>query len=164
MLTNPSNFSVSVDGFQIDDLNAESIAGYDIIEGKNGLYHVIHKDVSYTVEVIELDVESKTGIIKVNGSVYPITLKDGIDLLIKKMGYLKKNTKALKEIKSPMPGLILELQVDIGDAVEKGDKLVVLEAMKMENQIQAINDGTVKNIHVTQGQSVEKNQLLIEFE
>ena len=63
-----------------------------------------------------------------------------------------------------MPGLVLRITVDVGQEVNKGDNLIVLEAMKMENIIKATGTGKVKNILVTEKQAVEKNQLLIEME
>jgi len=69
----------------------------------------------------------------------------------------------MKEIKAPMPGLILDIKVAPGDVVKKGDVLVILEAMKMENSIKSPGDGMVKIVRVGLKQSVEKNQVLIQF-
>ena len=63
-----------------------------------------------------------------------------------------------------MPGLVLEVAVEVGTVVSKGDKVLILEAMKMENVIKAAGDGTVKVIHISKGMAVEKGQLLIEME
>ena len=68
------------------------------------------------------------------------------------------------EIRSPMPGKILELKVAEGDAVEANQTLVLLEAMKMENALATEREATVKKIHVAQGELVELGQLLIELE
>jgi biotin carboxyl carrier protein len=68
-----------------------------------------------------------------------------------------------KELKAPMPGMVLKVDVAVGAEVSKGDTLVVLEAMKMENQIKAAGSGVVKRIIVESGASVEKGQALIEF-
>jgi biotin carboxyl carrier protein len=62
-----------------------------------------------------------------------------------------------------MPGLIIDLKVNQGDIVKAGDTLLILEAMKMENIIKSTGEGTVKNVKVKKGDSVEKNQVLIEF-
>jgi biotin carboxyl carrier protein len=63
-----------------------------------------------------------------------------------------------------MPGLILRFEKNIGDEIKKGDSVLILEAMKMENILKSPGDGIVKNILVKQGQAVEKNQILIELE
>jgi 3-methylcrotonyl-CoA carboxylase alpha subunit len=65
---------------------------------------------------------------------------------------------------APMPGQVRSVSVSLGDAVKKGQTLVVVEAMKMEIRIQALKDGIVKIVHVKQGQTVEREQILIEME
>jgi biotin carboxyl carrier protein len=62
-----------------------------------------------------------------------------------------------------MPGLILEVIATVGQTIQKGDSLLILEAMKMENVIKAAGSGTVKSINVQKGATVEKNQILIEL-
>ncbi len=73
------------------------------------------------------------------------------------------NANKINEIKAPMPGLVLDIRVAEGDAVKKGDTILVLEAMKMENSIKSPTDGLVKKISVKKGLAVEKNQVLINF-
>ena len=63
-----------------------------------------------------------------------------------------------------MPGLILEINVTEAQEVKENDPLLILEAMKMENVINSPRDGVIKSIKVSQGNTVEKNALLIEFE
>jgi 3-methylcrotonyl-CoA carboxylase alpha subunit len=65
---------------------------------------------------------------------------------------------------APMPGQVRSVSVGVGDAVKKGQTLAVIEAMKMEIRIQALKDGVVKIVHVKQGQTVEREQILIEME
>ncbi len=65
-----------------------------------------------------------------------------------------------EKISSPMPGTILAVNVAAGDAVKKGDVLMILEAMKMENEIMAPCDGTVSSVAVTKGTAVESGTLL----
>ena len=60
-----------------------------------------------------------------------------------------------------MPGTILKINVKAGDAVKRGDVLCVLEAMKMENDIKAANDGVVSAVHVSQGASVNTGDALV---
>jgi biotin carboxyl carrier protein len=79
------------------------------------------------------------------------------------MGMNAAGSGILKEIKAPMPGLILDLKVAPGDVVKKGDVVLILEAMKMENSIKSPGDGVVKEVKVSLKQSVEKNQVLIQF-
>lgn len=64
---------------------------------------------------------------------------------------------------APMPGLIVRVNVAVGDVVEAGQGVVVMEAMKMENELRAASDGAVKAIHILPGVAVEKGALLVEF-
>ncbi len=67
----------------------------------------------------------------------------------------------MSEIKSPMAGTIFELIAAVGDAVEEGDELVILESMKMEIPVEAPNDGTIAEVHVAQGDQVQEGDLLV---
>jgi biotin carboxyl carrier protein len=80
------------------------------------------------------------------------------------MGYRLGSAQAENTVKAPMPGIILEVRVSTGDAVKKGDTLLILEAMKMENAILSPMDGVVKKILSEKGETVDKNKLLIELE
>jgi propionyl-CoA carboxylase alpha chain len=76
----------------------------------------------------------------------------------------KWETPDPRKIFSFIPGQILELNVKPGQKVKAGEKLLILEAMKMRNQITAENSGTVKNVYVTLNQNIPKNFLILEFE
>ena len=80
------------------------------------------------------------------------------------MGFEIGATKKINEIKAPMPGLILSVDVKVGQEVKEDDALLVLEAMKMENVLTSPRNGIIKSISITKGETVNKNQLLIEFE
>ncbi len=67
-------------------------------------------------------------------------------------------------IKAPMPGLVLDVSILPGEAVEAGQRLVILEAMKMENELRAPRSGTVKSVHVTKGEKVEQGRILVVME
>jgi biotin carboxyl carrier protein len=64
-------------------------------------------------------------------------------------------------IKAPMPGLVMDVHVAAGDAVQTGQSLVILVAMKMENEIRAFESGTVKAVHVQKGDKVNVGQALV---
>ena len=68
------------------------------------------------------------------------------------------------ELAAPMPGQVRSVNVSEGDKVKKGQTLLVLEAMKMEFRIQASRDGVIKKLYVSQGQTVEREQILVEIE
>jgi len=68
-----------------------------------------------------------------------------------------------KDLKAPMPGLVVSIEVKAGQIVKKGDGLIIIEAMKMENEIKAPFDCTIKEIKVQERQAVEKGQVLVVF-
>jgi biotin carboxyl carrier protein len=127
-------------------------------------FHILKDSRSYTAEVLQADYATKHFVIKLNGQTYQVKGQDQLDLLLEKMGMANGGVKQVKEVKAPMPGLILQIQTSVGAAVKKGEVLVILEAMKMENAIKSPVDGTIKAIPVTGGKSVEKNQVLVLFE
>ena len=103
-------------------------------------------------------------VLNVNGTDYEVSIKDKNDLLLQQLGISVKSSSAVQFIKAPMPGLIINVSVNPGDEVKKGDTLLILEAMKMENVIKSPRDGKVKKVNVSLRNAVEKNQVLLEFE
>lgn len=140
------------------------LAQLDLIVLKAGSYHLLQNDQSYNAEIVSIDVATKTVVVNVNGNNYTVSLKDNIDLLLEQMGIAGKVGTLVNDLKAPMPGLVLEIKVQVGDTVEKGDAIVVLEAMKMENVLKATATARVKRIEVRQGIAVEKGQVLVSFE
>ena len=69
-----------------------------------------------------------------------------------------------KFLLSPMPGLLREVAVVVGQEVKAGEKLAVIEAMKMENILKAEQDGKVKKVSAAAGESLSVDQIIIEFE
>jgi biotin carboxyl carrier protein len=132
----------------------------------------LHKDVyrfekdgkKYTIEVVKRSLEDKTFTLKINGKKAQVVLSDKVDEMLKSLGFDMSKKKAVKEVKAPMPGLVLSISCADGEEVKTGDPLLILEAMKMENVIKSPGDGKVKRIAVNQGAAVDKNQVLIQFE
>ncbi len=149
------------------------ISGNAILDGKPvnadtvklapNKYHVIINHKSYNIELLEKSENGKTMRILVNGIKQEIAIKDKYDALLSQLGMDKLMTTKNNNIKAPMPGLVLRIMAKVGDQVKKGDALLVLEAMKMENIIKADGEGIVKRIAVEPKQVVEKNTLLIEL-
>ena len=125
--------------------------------------HLLYDHKSYTVEMVEIDATQKMARVKVNGTIYSLTLTDRFDLLLKQLGLENLAANKIQQVKAPMPALVLSVLVGEGQEVKKGDNLLVLEAMKMENMIKSPTDGTIKKIEVKQGDKIEKNTLLVQF-
>lgn len=126
-------------------------------------YHLIYNNQSINLNIIELSSDRKQATLQINGNIVEVSLEDEFDLLLKNLGMSTKTSKKLNEIKAPMPGLVLRINATVGETIKKGEPLLVLEAMKMENMIKAPEDVTVSKIHVNQAQAIEKSQLLMSF-
>ena len=143
-------------------VNNETVE-FDAVSLNKGHTHVLYQHKSYNVELIAHHREEKSIEFKVNGRQYMVTVKDQYDQLLKQLGLDKLQASKVHEIKAPMPGLVLKVLVSVGQEVQKGDNLLVLEAMKMENIIKSTTSGTVKMIAVHQGDKVEKSEVLLQF-
>lgn len=135
----------------------------DIADLSAGHAHMLFQDRSYKIELVAEDRAEKTSVIKVNGTLYSVAIEDQYDLLLKQLGFDHVKGNKMLEIKAPMPGLVLNVMVEEGQEVNKGDNLLVLEAMKMENIIKSPSSGVVKKIRINKGDKVEKNEILIQF-
>jgi biotin carboxyl carrier protein len=137
---------------------------FDLKEITNNTFHILHENKSYTAELISIDKKEKQAKVKINGNEYDVSLYDQYSELLDKMGMGFSAKKSEITLKASMPGLVLEIMVNVGDQVNKGDNLLVLEAMKMENIIKSSGDLIIKSIEVEKGSKVEKNQILLTFE
>ena len=135
----------------------------DIVAGGNGEFNVIREHKSYRAQVRRFDPVLRSVDIIVEGRKFSLQVKDRYDLLLEKLGLDDLNAAKAKNLVSPMPGLVLEILVKPGDNIKKGDALIILEAMKMENILKAGADGVIDQCYVKQGDSAEKNEVLISF-
>jgi biotin carboxyl carrier protein len=145
-------------------ITPNAAAELDLIASGDGFFHILKNMKSYKVDIESVDYVKKTFTFKVNGSLYTSTISDKYDRLIDQLGMKVGVAQHLGDVKAPMPGLVVEVDVVVGQTVTKGDKVLILEAMKMENVIKATGDGVVKAVHISKGTAVEKGQILIEIE
>ncbi|HCK98961.1 MAG TPA: acetyl-CoA carboxylase biotin carboxyl carrier protein subunit [Candidatus Marinimicrobia bacterium] len=138
---------------------------------------------SYSVTINEFN--AYEAVVTVNDKTYTVGIKDlGIELVsdlqskapsvatppidrpatIAPTLHKPKTIFNVSTITAPLPGLILKISVKEGDIVKTGQDLIVMEAMKMENEIQTPKDGKVKSILVKEGDSVNEGDILIEME
>lgn len=142
-------------------------AGQRMLHGSNGgpssgpfLLRVGLK--THRVDLISVD-HGKVRFV-MDGRSFETTVSDSRDLLLRKLGLNSTSTQSSGALQAPMPGKVLDLLVQPGDDVSAEQPVAILEAMKMENELKAPVEGTVKAIHVAVGQSVEKNQLVMEID
>lgn len=124
--------------------------------------HVAGKD--YRVLLLDHDPDTRTLRLQVNGKQVSLQLKDRAQLYAERIGVNMAASRKLSELRAPMPGLVRAIHVQPGDTVAKGDPLVTLEAMKMENVLKAAAEGVVGMVAVEKDAAVEKGALLIGFE
>jgi biotin carboxyl carrier protein len=149
------------DSFEFESL---SLDDFDVVPIGHNKFHILRNNQSYHGEVVSADFARKLVSLRINGTTYQVSLSDPLDQLVRELGLTAVSAQVVKEIKAPMPGLVLDIHIQEGDTVEQGNALLILEAMKMENVIKSPGKGIVKAVHVKKGQPVEKNQLLLEME
>ena len=145
-------------------IDSDSLNALDIIELQNDKFHILQENQSFDVSIPSSNFNKKQYQVIVNNNKYNVNIINDLDQIIKDMGFEIGASKKVNDIKAPMPGLILDLNVSVGQEVSENDTILILEAMKMENAITAPRDGVIKTISVKKGDAVDKNQLLIEFE
>ncbi len=158
-ISGDSSYEITFEGDQMF-LDGKPFS-WDISKIGDRQFHIIRDSISYNVEILEETGQETT--IRVNDHIIQVQTKDKMDLLLERLGMDKALDEVINDVKAPMPGLILKVEVEDGQEVKKGDPLMILEAMKMENVIKAAGEGKVLSVKVKEGDTVEKNQVLIQF-
>ncbi len=145
--------TISIDN-KVYDLDIEMV--------ENGVYSILHNGLSYNVELIE-------GTTAKNYYVNTLYQNFDVEIIDAQSKYLQSRKKNLElegsnVISSPMPGKVIRIPVKIGDNVKAGQTVIVISAMKMESDYKSAIDGTVKEITVKEGSTIEGNQPLIIIE
>ncbi|MCC7465617.1 MAG: biotin/lipoyl-binding protein [Saprospiraceae bacterium] len=158
-------FNITVNNGQHEfSFMPEDAKNLDIVPDGAGKYQIIYQDRSYKAELLDANYLERQFSFKINGIKYTLHIADHYERLVKQLGLHNSGGVKQNTVKAPMPGLVLNIMVAPGQSVQKGDTLLILEAMKMENVIKAAGDGTVKKIATQKGTAVEKGQLLLEME
>lgn len=157
-------FQISVNGKEPIELADGKSFDWDLQEVEPGVFHILKDGKGFRANVVSADVAAKSFVIQVNGRNYEINVKDRFDLLLEKLGMDNLASTAIENIKAPMPGLVIDVMVEPGQSLSKGDQVLILEAMKMENVIKAQADCVVKSVNISKGNAVEKGETLVELE
>ncbi|HRH99677.1 MAG TPA: biotin/lipoyl-binding protein [Saprospiraceae bacterium] len=158
-----SDFLLQCNSHQME-LNADHLAQYNIEPIGENQYHIIYKNHSFKVRIEHFDIQQGTVTVILKKKAYHVAITDPIGRLIQSMGLQNTAAKKSNFIVSPMPGLVLKILVSEGQQVEKGEPILLLEAMKMENIIKAPYTAVIKSIKVTEKEKVEKSKILIQLE
>jgi len=133
-----------------------------IVDGRQlstHMYSLLVEDQSFTIDVTEKDDQYT---VSCEGKTFQFSLLDERRAL--RPGEGGSSGVGDTEVRSLMPGKIVEVLVSVGDEVEQNQGVLIMEAMKMENEVRASTTGTVKAILVAEGQAVEAGELLLELE
>lgn len=148
-----SNHSALVNGTEYTvDLNRIGINKYSIIINSQVFEINIKKDGLNRFEA------------EYSNNIFEITVEDEKDLLLKQFTHQSEATHKIINITAPMPGLVLKIEVELGQQINPGTGLIILEAMKMENEIRSTVSGMVKEIKVKEKTPVEKGEILMILE
>jgi len=156
-------YKVITNGFVFSFSNDE-INAVDIVKTSPAEFNLIKNNRSVNAKIVEVGAGGKKLRIEIESETFDMEIKDELDQVLETMGYNSATGKQIKEIRAPMPGLVLEIDVLAGQEVNEGDKILILEAMKMENSITAHSNARIKRVVVVKGQAVEKGQVLVELE
>ncbi len=157
-------FRISVnDQYQLE-VSPEDAMALDVVPNGHNAFHVLNDSHAFRVELLDADYARYTFTFRIEGQVYKVHIADFYARLIQQLGMHAGSSHRSGTVKAPMPGLVLKVLVQAGQSVQKGDPLLILEAMKMENVIKSPSDGVVQTISVQGGQAVEKGATLIVLE
>lgn len=137
---------------------------WELIPQGNNRALLVGPQNTLSIDVIAVNREERSVTIQYKGLKHEFKVSEPLDELLKSMGLDNAMQTKIAELKAPMPGLVLDILVSPGQAVKKGEKLLVLEAMKMENAIKAPADAIISAIRCEKGQAVDKNQVLLSFD
>jgi len=163
-----TTYTIQIDGTEIDvqidrnnEITVQGKPGYviDLIEVDKNRYSLLINGSSHSM-TLERKNEGKF-IANINGKEYQCTVEDERSKRLREFIADTAGTDGPVEITAPMPGMVIDISVTEGETVNENQPLVVLEAMKMENEIRSIIKGDIQTIHIKTGQAVEKGQKLI---
>jgi biotin carboxyl carrier protein len=133
-----------------------------IFEDEDGFTYLEYKNKKYLAEIIEKNQNKYT--VLLNGVSYSFTIESPISYKRRKFLEKHKQISKIENITAPMPGKIIELLVEENTDIKEGEAILILEAMKMQNEITTHVSGKVKKINIRPGDTVTKDEVLLEIE
>jgi biotin carboxyl carrier protein len=137
----------------------DTVSEVDARQPADGIWSLLIEGVSHVVDVSERD---GVFLVEVDGESYHLRVEEETRYIIRTRG--GKGGAGGQVLKAPMPGKVVHIEVEVGQGVEPGQGLIVLEAMKMENEFRATAAGTVREIRVQVGQAVNPGDTLVVIE
>ncbi len=156
-IINDQHYEIEIDNTGSVLVNGEA-RDVDFLNLGGSLFSVITENRSF--EAVIDDDEDKIAVMMTGRLFETQVLDERAMLMMQRRGAPASGSG---EVHAPMPGLIVEVTTQQGAAVSQGDTLVILESMKMQNELKSPTDGLVSAIHIEAGQAVDKNDLLVEI-
>jgi len=147
-----------------DGKDVATAGGAAITWHDHRFFDITHNGVVFHGEIMVDDSENRALTIKINHRVFQVKRKGELDEIIASLGFDKPKIRKLKELAAPMPGRVTSIHIELGQAIQPGDPILSLEAMKMENVLKAEGIGVVSAINIQQGDVVEKGAVLVSFD
>ena len=132
----------------------------NFIQLNTNTYSLLLNNKSYYISINKQNNQFE---VNINHTLYLVDVQDIHDILLKTIGMDKKNLSKLGEVQALIPGLVSKLFVIEGESVKIGQKLIILEAMKMENEIASPINGTIKKIYIQPGDKIDKGSIIMEI-
>ena len=151
------SLEITPDGVKLDgeevvaSMRPVGPAGYSLIVDGRSVRAVVEPNADGTLRVT------------IDGNAHEVEVRDEHAMLMERFGGRSAGAGGIRHVRAPMPGMVRAVNVAEGDTVEEGHGLLVLEAMKMENELRAEVSGVVRAVHVGPGSAVEKNQMLVDI-
>lgn len=145
------------------DVDDQALRSIEILYNhSNQLCQVIYEGTNHKVSI--LTNPSGMQVIIVDGLPFEVELLRPVDRVIETLQYNRRRTAENKIVTALMPGHVIRIDIAVGQPVKKGSMILTLEAMKMENTVQSPQEGKIKQIFVSEGQTVMKGEKLFELE
>lgn len=157
-----SGFEITANGNEVQ-CDGQPV-NWSAIQLPAGDYHLLMDGKSFRAQVLKIDRDAKTISVEIDHQVYEVAVEEPMDRLLAAMGIKDAGKKKVNDIKAPMPGMILKILVSPGQHIAKGDPVLILEAMKMENVFKSATDAIVKEVKVKERTAVEKGEVLVVLE
>lgn len=138
--------------------------GIEIVQRDDETLWIVTPNKVHTLRCLNIDRATKEVTLLHQGQKHTLKISEPIDEILASMGLEDALIPKIDFVKAPMPGLVLDVKVQPGDTIKKGETLLILEAMKMENAIKSPIDAVVKSIEVKPQQAVDKNAVLVHFQ
>lgn len=138
--------------------------GIEIVQRDEETLWIVTPNKVHTLLCLNIDRATKEVTLLHQGQKHTLKISEPIDEILASMGLEDALTPKIDFVKAPMPGLVLDVKVQSGDTIKKGETLLILEAMKMENAIKSPIDALVKSVEVKPQQAVDKNAVLVHFQ